>query len=166
MVVADPAIAGIVSPPTFSVVRPVAWPDFLGAADTVGLIYDEVDGMNDFPDFGLVEVAIVNPDLLRKRLHRTAVLEFLESPDLIPLPLRRLAERHPEQADRVWQRLLKRPRFSWEQDGEALLRRYKPDYYARPPVPGVAPAGESLSESAPAGDGGKLRRLRRGHRHR
>jgi hypothetical protein len=59
--------------------------------------------------------------------------------------LRRLAERDPENANVVFRRLLKRPRFEWSRDGEEMLRKFKPGYYARPPRPRVSPVSERLA---------------------
>jgi hypothetical protein len=48
----------------------------------------------------------------------------------------------------VFRRLLKRPRFDWSRDGEALMREIKPDYFDRPPRPRVSPLSERLAEFA------------------
>jgi hypothetical protein len=71
----------------------------------------------------------------------------LEEPSISPLPLRRLAERDPERASRVFQRVLNQPDFSWERDGEALLPRYKASYLERPVPPSVTPVGEALARA-------------------
>jgi hypothetical protein len=70
--------------------------------------------------------------------HRHKVLDGgLES--IAPVVLRRLAEQGPDRAGRVFARLLGKPRFAWQRDGEALLRRYKPGFFDRTPLPGVTP---------------------------
>jgi hypothetical protein len=120
-------------------------PPQLMEAETVGVVYDEVDGMNYFPEFGLVEEAFASPELIAKPRYREAVQNYLRSPGIIPLPLRLLAERDPEKASRLFQKLLKKPRFSWERDGEKLLRRYKPEYYAKPVLPSVIPVSGEFS---------------------
>ncbi|MCP9963863.1 hypothetical protein LUX57_00575 [Actinomadura madurae] len=51
----------------------------------------------------------------------------------------------PTPPGRVFQKLLKKPRFSWERDGEALLRKYKADWYANPPLPRVTPTSPALT---------------------
>jgi hypothetical protein len=48
----------------------------------------------------------------------------------------------------VFRRLLKRPRFDWSRDGEALMREVKPGYFDRPPRPRVSPLSERLAEFA------------------
>ena len=104
-------------------------------AKTVGVIFDEVDGLNLFANFGLLDETFADPSLAAKREHRQEVLAYLEDREISPLPLRRLAERIPERASKVFQQVLKQPKFSWQRDGEALLRRYKPHSFEKPPLP-------------------------------
>jgi len=56
----------------------------------------------------------------------------------------------------VFRQVLRRPGFSWERDGEALLRRYKASWFERPVVPSVVPVGAEL-----AGLGQLVRRPRK-----
>ena len=132
-----------VAPPPLEVELP---PELL-AADTVGLIYDEIEGLNFYPDFGLLEETFADPTLAAEAEHREAVLGFLHEPSISPLPFHRLAEQDPARASQVFQRVLKRPRFSWERDGEALLRKHKASYYEHPVLPSVMPMSESLSRA-------------------
>ena len=140
-------------------------PAALLESEAVGVIYDEVDGLNYFPDFGLVEETFASPERAADPDHRQAVLTYLESPGIIPLPLRLLAERDPQRASRVFQQVLNRPRFSWERDGEQLLRRHKPEYYERPPLPTMIPLSDELSQASQA-TSDRPRRRGRGRRHR
>jgi hypothetical protein len=111
------------------------------------VIYDEVDGLNFLADFGRVEEAFAHPELAADRSYQQVVRSYLEDSSISPRLLRRLAERDPQAASRVFQRVLKRPRFSWEQDGEALLRRYKAGYFERPVLPSVTPVSETLAQA-------------------
>jgi len=130
---------------------PPAMPDLgelpadLCEANTVGVIYDEVDGLSYFANFGLVQEAFADPELAADREHRRAVLGYLKEPSISPLPLRRLAEPDPARASRVFRQVLRRPGFSWQRDGEALLRRYKASWFERPVVPSVVPLGPGLA---------------------
>lgn len=138
-------------------------PDELCAAETVGVIYDEVEGLNFYANFGAVAETFAHPERTAQRRYRQAVLEYLEEPSISPLPLRRLAERDPERASHVFQRFLRQPDFSWERDGEVLLRRYKPSYFERPALPSVTPIGEALARAQiAASSAGGARRERRG----
>ncbi|MFI5840150.1 hypothetical protein ACIA8K_10620 [Catenuloplanes sp. NPDC051500] len=117
-------------------------------AETVALIYDETDGLGFYAEFGLLEEAFANPDLLRRRRWREQTLSYIEDDSVEPMVLRRLAARDPEKASVVFRRLLKRPRFDWNRDGETLMREIKPGYFDRPPRPRVSPLSERLAEFA------------------
>ena len=65
-----------------------------------------------------------------------------------PLPIRRQAVAHPETADAVFRKVLRKPSFTWADHGEALLRRRKPWYYEQAPRPGVSVIGSRLEELA------------------
>lgn len=134
--------------------------------ETVGVIFDEVEGLNFFPDFGIVDETFATPELVKDRHHREAVLGYLESPGIHPFPLRRLAERNPENASRLFRRLLRQRDFDWERDGEALLRRYKAGFFEQPAVPGVVPIDESFVRSLLAGTRGTGTRAVRGQGRR
>jgi hypothetical protein len=121
-------------------------PADLSEADTVGVVYDEVEGNYFWADFGVVQETFADPALAARRRHREAVLGYLESPTISPLAFRRLAEPDPERASRVFRRVLKRPGFSWERDGEALLREYKASWFERPVLPSVTPISRVLSD--------------------
>jgi len=136
--------AAVDAPPEVSMRLP---PD-LTDSDTVALIYDETDGLGFYAEFGLVEEAFANPDLLRRRRWREQTLSYLHDDSVEPMVLRRLGGRDPGAASVVFRRLLKRPRFDWSRDGEDLLRELKPGYYARPPRPRVSPLSERLAEFA------------------
>ncbi len=119
-------------------------PADLSAADTVGIIYDEVEGLSFFANFAVLEETFADPALAARRDHRQAVLGYLKAPSVSPLPFRRLAERDPDRASRVFERILKQPGFQWERDGESLLRRYKASHYERPVLPSVTPLSGAL----------------------
>lgn len=114
-------------------------------AETVALIHDETDGLGFYAEFGLVDEAFANPDLVRRRRWREQVSSYLRDDTVEPMVLRRRADRDPANAILVFRRVLKRPRFDWTRDGEELMRGAKPDYYARPPRPRVSPVSERLA---------------------
>jgi hypothetical protein len=124
-------------------------PAALTAAKTVGMIFDEIEGLNYFVDFGLVAETFADPALAADRTHRQAVLGYLKDKDFTPLPLRRLAARDPARASQVFRRILnlKQRDFSWERDGEPLLRRYKPGYFTQPMLPSMTVLSERLARA-------------------
>jgi hypothetical protein len=144
----------------------VELPAELAAAETVGLLFDEVDGLNLLADFGRVERTFAQPGLAADPRHGQVVLGYLEDPSISPRVLRRLAEPDPERATQVLRQVLRRPRFSWERDGEALLRRLKAEYFARPVLPSVTPVSEQLARAELASTEAAPRRRRGTSRRR
>ncbi|TDU05338.1 hypothetical protein EDD99_3847 [Streptomyces sp. 846.5] len=120
----------------------------LADSDTVGVIYDEVDGLNFYPDYGLLRDLFANPALPGRRLHQNLLRTYLREESIAPLPIRRLAAAYPATVDTVFRKVLRNPGFTWGEHGEALLRRHKPWYYEHDPRPGVSVIGERLSELA------------------
>lgn len=122
------------------------FPDDLLAADDVALIYDDVEGLNFFRNFGRLEALFANPAPDRDRADLAQLDEYLHDDSVSPLAIRRLAERHPEGADQVFRLLLRKPGFSWARDGEKLLRRHKKSFLDREPMPGISLVGRRLAE--------------------
>jgi hypothetical protein len=123
-------------------------PGDLLAADTVAIHHVEGHGLSFYPDYHLIEELFADPALVLRRRHREAVSDFLRDPDTSPEPLRRLAERDPHKADQVFIKLLRPKRgFSWETDGEALLRKYKPGYFDGSQLPRTVPLSDLLTSA-------------------
>jgi hypothetical protein len=123
-------------------------PESITSAATVGLVCDEVDGLLFLPEFDVLEETFAQPELMVDRHHREIAANYLEEPSFSPRVIERLATPDPEQASRVFQQLLNQPNFDWERDGEALLRRVKPTYYARPVLPTIVPLSAELAAAA------------------
>jgi hypothetical protein len=118
--------------------------DLVGS-DTVGVIFDEVEGLNFYAEFGLVEAVFGDPALLRRRLYKQRLLDYLDDDTVSPLPFRRLAERDPDRASVLFQKLLRRQSFDWRNDGENLLRDHKAAFFDHPPRPSMSPISERLA---------------------
>jgi hypothetical protein len=114
-------------------------------SETVGVIYDEVDGLNFYAEFGLVEAVFADPALLRRRLYKQRLLDYLDDDSVSPLPFRRLASRDPDRASLLFQKLLRQPNFEWHRDGENLLREHKAEFFDQPPRPSISPISERLA---------------------
>jgi hypothetical protein len=122
-------------------------PQSLCDTETVGVVYDEDEGLTFLAEFAMVQEVFEDPRLLADRDHRRAVVGYLNDDSVSPLPFRRLARRDPVKASEVFRRLLKKPNFSWERDGEQLMRHRKPSFFARPTLPHVTPAGRAMLEA-------------------
>jgi hypothetical protein len=114
-------------------------PSDLEQAETVGIMFDEVEGLLLLPEYRLIQEVFADPALIVGHRYREAVSGYLRSQSIPPVVLRRLAEQDPDRADRVFARLLGKPRFTWQRDGEALLRRYKARFFDHAPLPSVSP---------------------------
>ncbi|MFF2039563.1 hypothetical protein ACFVVX_03985 [Kitasatospora sp. NPDC058170] len=135
-------------------------PQALADSDTIGVIYDEVDGLNFYADYGMLRALFADPTPAGRRQHQDLLRVYLREESIAPLPIRRLAAAHPETVDAVFRKLLRKPGFVWAEHGEELLRRRKPWYYEQEPRPGVSVIGERLSELAAGGRRPKLTRAR------
>lgn len=101
-----------------------------------------------YPDYHLLKELFVKPALITRRRHREILSGFLGRPALSPEPLRRLAARHPAKASKVLAELPKRKRgFSWDADGEELLRRSKPIYFDGTVLPSHIPLSKPLNDA-------------------
>jgi hypothetical protein len=124
-----------------------AFPEELLTLDTIGVIYDETDGMSLLPDFGMLQELFADPSLLAADPgYAEALLGYLDSDSIYPNPLRRLAAAHPDTVDEVYRTVLRKPSFTWAKQGELLLRKRKPWYFKRPPYPKVTPTSDYLVE--------------------
>lgn len=114
-------------------------------AKTVGVIFDDEDGLGVFADFRTAEEVFADPALIRVPRYRRLVKTYLTDESVTPVPLVRLAERDHEKADRVFGWVTRQPHFSWADDGEALLREHKPRWYEGPRLPRTVVFGERLA---------------------
>jgi hypothetical protein len=121
------------------------FPDHILGADSTAIHFVEGEGLSFYPDYHLLEELFGKPALISRPRYREHLSGFLRDPDMSPEPLRRLAARDSAKASTVFARLLKRKRgFSWNADGEELLRRSKPSYFEGPPLPRTVPLSALL----------------------
>lgn len=119
-------------------------PESLRSLDTIGVIFDETDGLSLLPDFGMLTELFARPELAADKRYAEALLGYLGSGSIAPGVLRRLAAAHPDTADVVFRTVLKRPSFTWASHGDLLLRRSKPWYYKQVRYPAVSPVSDYL----------------------
>jgi hypothetical protein len=125
-------------------------PDDLASAPTAAMIYDETEGLMFLANFGLVREAFEDPGLAADREHRQAVLGYLKADSISAQPLRRLAGADTARASQLFQQLLNKPGFSWERDGETLLREHKPWCFGAEPQPPLTPLSSELAKALPS----------------
>ena len=101
-------------------------PPELADADTIGVIYDEIDGLNFYNEYGMLRDLFADPALASDRRYADVLGGYLRAETIGPLPFRRLAAAHPQTVDAVFRKILRQPHFTWADHGEALLRRRKP----------------------------------------
>ena len=111
------------------------FPPELADADTIGMIYDETDGLNFHNEYGMLRELFADPALAADKQYTDMLRGYLRSETIGPLPFRRLAAAHPDTGDAVFRKVLRKPGFSWAEHGEALMHRQKPWYYEHEPVP-------------------------------
>ncbi|MFD2861756.1 hypothetical protein ACFTE1_16960 [Salininema proteolyticum] len=119
----------------------------LTGVETVGLMYDELDGLRLLYDYGRLLDVFAEPRLVRRHEGRRVVESYLKDDETGPVPLRRAAERNPDHADIVFAHILKRKDFSWARDGEKLLERHMPESFRTPPLPRQLPLPRRLAEA-------------------
>jgi len=124
-------------------------PGELASAPTVALSCDETEGLMFLANFALVREAFENPGLAADSEHRQAVLGYLKADSISAFPFRRLARADTARASQLFQHLLNKPGFSWERDGEALLRKHKPWCFGAKPQPPVTPLSSELAKALP-----------------
>jgi hypothetical protein len=117
-------------------------------ADTVGVIFDDADGLNIYPDYGMLQDLFGDPALAADKRYAEVLRGYLGSETIAPLPFQRLAAAHPDTVDAVFRKVLRKREFTWAEHGEALMRRRKAWYYEREPRPGVSVIGDRLLELA------------------
>jgi hypothetical protein len=136
---------------------PLDLPDDILAADGVAIHSVAEEGLSFYPDYHLLEELFSNPALIARRRYREVLSGVLGDPNISPEALRRLAARDPAKASTAFARLLRRKRgFSWETDGEQLLRQYKPRYFDGTVLPRTVvlpePLSSALRRAGPASD--------------
>jgi hypothetical protein len=122
-------------------------PDDLLDAASVAIHFVAGEGISFYPNYHLLEELFGNPALLARRRYRDTLADFLYDPDTSPEPLRQFAARDPAKASKVFARLLKHKGFSWEADGEALLRELKPSYFDGTLLPRTVVLSDRLSKA-------------------
>lgn len=113
---------------------------------SVAILYDEADGLSCCGEYARLDALFADPSLRRDYTYLKLLREYLADDTIPPVAIRRLVRRHPEGADPVFRALLRKSDFSWDRDGEELLRERKKRNFDREAVPAIALIGDRLSE--------------------
>jgi hypothetical protein len=87
------------------------FPAELADAGTIGVIYDEIDGLNFYNDYGMLRELFADPALAAGRRYSEVLRGYLAADTVGPLPVRRVAVAHPGTADAVFRRGAAQARF-------------------------------------------------------
>jgi hypothetical protein len=121
-------------------------PPELADANTIGVIYDDTDGLNFYNEYGRLRDLFADPALAADKRYADVLRGYLGAETIGPLPFRRLAAAHPQTVNAVFRKVLRQPNFTWAEHGEALLWRRKPWYHEHEPRPDISVLGARLSE--------------------
>ncbi len=75
-------------------------PPGLADADAIGIIYDETDGLDFYPDYGMLRDLLGDPALAADKRYADALRGYLQSETIAPLPMQRLAAAHRTRSTR------------------------------------------------------------------
>ena len=70
-------------------------PPELADADTIGVIYDEIGGLNFYNEYGMLRDLFADPALASDKRYADVLRGYLRAETIGPLPFRRLAAAHP-----------------------------------------------------------------------
>jgi hypothetical protein len=126
--------------------KDLGFSDEMFEAESVAVIYDDVEGLVCYLDFGRLDELFADPELVRDRSYLAQLRSYLNDDSIAPLAIHRLVQRHPDGADPVFRALLRKTGFSWTRDGEKLLRQHKKSFFEREPTPSISIVGERLTE--------------------
>jgi hypothetical protein len=95
--------------------------------------------MDFVPKYGTFRRIFTEPDFQQIPGWRELIYDYLKGDDVPPLPFKRVVERYPEGARRVFKAALNRRRFNLKRDFPELMRRYKRNWLEKELVPTVVP---------------------------
>ncbi|NVM95810.1 hypothetical protein [Arthrobacter wenxiniae] len=118
-------------------------PEILESAD-VALFHHPVKSISFLLHYGELEDAHRFPP--RDTHDAGAVRGFVEDSTTPAYVLQELASRFPGTVNATYRVALSQPDFDWDRDGEALLRRHKPDSFREQDVPAISTVPALLVE--------------------
>jgi hypothetical protein len=82
------------------------FPPELADADTIGMIYDQTDGLNFYNEYGMLRELFAEPALAADKRYVDTLRGYLRAETIGPLPFRRLVAAYPDTADAVFRKAL------------------------------------------------------------
>src|SRR5262249_28137113 len=113
------------------------------------------DGLHLYNEYGMLHALFADPALAVDKRYADVLKGYLQAETIGPLPFRRLAAAHPDTADAVFRKVLRKPNFTWAEHGEALMCRRKAWYYKHEPRPGISVSGATPQRPPPPVDNGR-----------
>jgi len=112
------------------------FPPALTGSKKVGIIFDEIEGLNFYPDFQLFMPPFsIDPGLMEGEDYRQALMGYLESYTISPLPFMKMVAKYPDNASEVFARLFDKQDWDNERDLDILVMNYKKKFLLKEPVP-------------------------------
>jgi len=113
------------------------YPPELPEAEEVGVLCDSKEGIFTLPWYGTFRRIFTEKDFESIPGYRQLIYDYLKEDTIPPLPFQRMMERHPEQAQRVFQAALTKRKFKLKRDFPKLMRRYKRKWLEQEPKPWI-----------------------------
>ncbi|MDD4237901.1 MAG: hypothetical protein PHT62_05040 [Desulfotomaculaceae bacterium] len=107
--------------------------------DNVGLIFDEREGLNFYPDFESFMAPLKNPHLLEDEEYREVIMGYLESDSISTLPFRKMVERWPDSCRQAFAVLFSKPDWDNNKDFNELMEKHKGAFLKKEWAPTTLP---------------------------
>lgn len=115
------------------------FPEALTRNDNVGLIFDEREGLNFYPDFESFTAPFKNPQLLEDEGYREVIMGYLESDSISTLPFRKMVEREPDSSRQAFAVLFSKPKWDNDKDFNELIEKHKGAFLKKAWAPTTLP---------------------------
>ena len=111
------------------------FPEELTGSDTVGIIFDEIEGLNFYPDFQLFTALFSDPKLSTDEKYSNVIMGYLASDSISTLPFRKMIEMYPQNSQKVFASLFNKQNWSNEKDFDILMKKHKGGFLKKKPEP-------------------------------
>lgn len=119
-------------------------PEELTLQETVGIIFDEVEGLNFYPDFHKFIAPFKDPVLIADEECQEVIMGYLWSDTISTLPFKRMVELYPQNASKVFAKLLNHEGWNNNKDFDKLMQKYKGLFLKKKSKPGVVQVSQEM----------------------